>query len=889
MNKKRILSLLLALCMLVSVISIDTVVEAASSQELVNAALADNGATISVSEGHEGSNFWWNDYGATLEKMIDTEPSRTFGITKKAADMQYTPITLTVQFDGTYEVSQVQLWGAGLGGFPVAFKLQAYTGTDWEDVGSYTNVESCQGGQHKEFTFDAITCTQFRMVTSENGVIVDNGNTHYGVCLGSFEIYGVKLDNVALSGNDTKISSSFPTGDYMQNTAMAGLEKMIDGEDGNYGVTGMSPDYQYKPISIDLRFNETYQISQIRLRATADGVNGFPVDFTLEVFTANGWKVVVTQTDYPVPAANTWIEFSFDAVVCTAVRLTATENGTNGSSYFIGLREFEVYGTEADETISPLPDASDYSAVQTSGTAFCSSAYTYNNIKLSSLNDGVTNNGGKFYSSDFFANPDGGQYAGVLFEDTYCFNQVSLNMLRGDVIPEDFRISVYNGEEWVDVVTEPDYPTRDSGMYTVDFTFPEIYGNAVKVTADTMRMGDTSKNTYAMQIGELIINGAITDLGLEQPEVELYNVASGMNVSASSVVDWGAPTYGSDLNNLVDISGATNYSSVWSKINYNYEWVRIDFDAPVRAHHVYITPWIASVDGANVTRFPKDFTIEVYTGTEWKTVVEQTDYAKPCYKFCFTPIECTAIRMVVTEMDNADADTNYAFVIKDFKVYADSANTILNQPENIGEKLNRSEASVAISQGVNNAALRDSLTNGVVTYTSQLVENAEDEIAMQFMFARSVYIDSMKVFVHNDDAGKFPSDFTVYAFTGNEWEEVFSATGYTCPDNATDHYFSFEGVYCNSIVIVAKNLYQIGDKYGVRLRNVNLLGFFEDDASILLGDGNGDNKLSDAEDLAAFRTYIVNDTATSSKFDVNMDNAGDVRDLVRMKRYFKGN
>ena len=877
MNKKRVLSLLLALCMMVSVISIDTVVKAADDTELTNIALSTNGTLIS--SNHFTDTGYMATHGYGLDAMIDGVVGKGYGVTDMETTYQYEELYIELVFNATYQVSQIRMRSIGEG-FPVDFTLSVCTAKGWEVVAEQKDYPTPAKDTWVEFSFNTKACTKVRLTATENGV---NSQGKYFIGMREFEVLGKSVENIALSTNGTLISSNHFTDTTWMATNGYDLDAMIDGKcdaSGKYGVTDMGTDYQYETTYVHLQFDSTYRISEIRLESSS--VGGFPVDFTLSAWTVDGWQVIDSWENYPVPAAKTWVNIAFDPIVCSAVRLTTTENGTEssgGGKYFIGLYEFEVYGAKEEATISSLPDISEYSEVQTDGTAFCSSAYTYTaaNIQLSSLNDGNTSSG--YYCSVFFADSVGGQYAGILFENTYCFNSVSIVVPGGDRIPEDFRISVFDGEEWVDVVTETDYPTR-SAAFTVEFTFPEMTGTAVKVTADTMREGDTSKHTYALQIRELIINGARTDIQLEQPEVDLYNVSNGMKVSASSVVDWGAPTYGSDLNNLVDVNTKTNYSSIWSANSNNYEWVCVDFDAPVRAHYVEITPWSSN----GVKRFPKDFTIEVYTGSEWKTVVEQTDYAKLGYAFCFTPIECTAIRLTATEMDHADSANNYALILQDMKVYGDSANVMLNQPTHTGTKVNRAEAAVVLSKGTNNAVLNDFVPGGKV-YTSQLVENAEDATKIQFMFDRSVYIDSMNIFVPSDAAGKFPSDFTVYAFTGEEWEQVFNITGYSSTDKK--HFFSFKGVDCSSMMLVAQNMCEIGDRYGMQADEIYLYGAFKDDACTLLGDGNNDAKLSEQSDCAAFRTSIVTESTDTSRFDINMDRDVDVRDLVRMKQYFK--
>ena len=523
--------------------------------------------------------------------------------------------------------------------------------------------------------------------------------------------------NVALATNGTTITSNRISSFGEQNGL--GLEQMIDGNTGNYGITKECG--KDEETTLDLTFKQSYLVSEVRMRTRETPTS--PVDYTLSVWTTNGWKEVVQVVDHVQTEDSEWLEHTFSAVACRAVRLSVTEHGNDGSTYSIYMREFEVYGIPTEE-----------------------------------------------------------------------------------------------------VVAEPPV---------------------------------------------------------------LYNLAYGMQVTSGSVVDWGAPTYGNNLNNLVDNNGGkTNYSSTWGPVDYNYEWVQITFDAPVRAYYVQFTPWTSG----ELKRFPKDFCIEVYNGTEWETVIEKTDYSEEVYMFEFAkPMECSALRLVATQLDHADSDTNYALLIADMKVFGECANVTLQRPDTLGEKINRAEASVVLSKGTNNVALKDHCTNGVVNYKSQLVESPEDEIAIQYLFGRSLYVDSIKFQVHNDDKGKFPADVDIYAFTGEKWEQVLDVTGYTCTETASEHYFSFKGVYCNSLMIVAKNLYELDGAYGMRLRNIQVLGVFADDACTLLGDGSGDGKLTEAEDCTAFREYIVNSSETSMQYDINMDETGDVRDLVRMKRYFIGN
>ena len=169
--------------------------------------------------------------------------------------------------------------------------------------------------------------------------------------------------NIALSTNGTTIWSNFPSSQWAIDNDW-GMANMIDGNVGNVAGTDMGENNQYAETYIDLNFNKAYEVSKIRLRSINNGT--FPKDYTLNVWTSDGWKELARETDYATPQDNEWVEYTFAPEICSAVRLSVTENGSDGSSYYIGLREFEVYGVETTgETLVPsdtlmLEDFEDY-------------------------------------------------------------------------------------------------------------------------------------------------------------------------------------------------------------------------------------------------------------------------------------------------------------------------------------------------------------------------------------------------------------------------------------------------------------------------------------------------------------------------------------------------
>lgn len=162
--------------------------------------------------------------------------------------------------------------------------------------------------------------------------------------------------NVALATNGTTITSNRISGFGEENDL--GLDEMIDGVGSNYGITeGCDKDDE---TTLDLIFKQSYAVSKVRMRVrelSTDPVYATaPVDYTLSVWTANGWKAVVKVEDHVQSKSNEWIEHEFEAVACRAVRLSVTEHGCDGgNTYAIYLREFEAYGIPTEEVVATPP------------------------------------------------------------------------------------------------------------------------------------------------------------------------------------------------------------------------------------------------------------------------------------------------------------------------------------------------------------------------------------------------------------------------------------------------------------------------------------------------------------------------------------------------------
>ena len=122
--------------------------------------------------------------------------------------------------------------------------------------------------------------------------------------------------NVALATNGTTITSNRISSFGEENDL--GLGKMIDGDDANFGITEECD--KDDETTLDLIFKQSYLVSKVRMRtrelSTNQGYATAPVDYTLSVWTSNGWKEVKKVVDHVQSESNEWIEHEFEAVAC---------------------------------------------------------------------------------------------------------------------------------------------------------------------------------------------------------------------------------------------------------------------------------------------------------------------------------------------------------------------------------------------------------------------------------------------------------------------------------------------------------------------------------------------------------------------------------------------
>ena len=107
--------------------------------------------------------------------------------------------------------------------------------------------------------------------------------------------------NIALSTNGTTVETDHQN-DWAETITTYQMACLIDGKYGlNHGffMSTQSASMENEPISVTLKFNDNYQISQIKLAPAYSFENyegGFPDSFVIEAKTADGWSKIVEKS-----------------------------------------------------------------------------------------------------------------------------------------------------------------------------------------------------------------------------------------------------------------------------------------------------------------------------------------------------------------------------------------------------------------------------------------------------------------------------------------------------------------------------------------------------------------------------------------------------------------
>ena len=921
---KRIISVALVFVLaisLVNVFGLREVLQATALEGSTNIALASNGTTVSTShinDWAEGT----EDYKS--ERVNDGKYGANTGffISSESPDMENEQIYLALSFNQTYEIDKIRLapafaWYGYEGGFPDSFIIEANTQSGWTKI---IEKSGCviTSADFLEYDFSAVFCDSVRLVTTKNSKF--SNSTNYGLRLGEFEVYGVKStetrQNIALASNGTLAKVSAPN-QWAEDNGF-GIEKINDGNIDNLFFSESGASIENKKIEVRMTFQQNYKVDEVVLYSHPDG--GFPVDFTLQAYTAQGWKTVNTQVGYEAILSRN--EFSFDPIDCSALRLVSTKNGDlvnkPSAEYAVFISEFEIYGEKTDSNISAPsdvdePDEPDEPAepVQTSynvalkdnggvaSTDHPSSWGEENGYGIINLNDGKT--GGLFFvsdvSKDYEKTP---MKMAIGFNNTYRINQVKLYAAQDGAFPVDFVIEVYTEGSWKTVVTKKGYEATTGWQI---FDFEAIDCTAVRVRTSKNGKSNTEEK-YGVYLGEFEAYGVPSGKTMPaapqeesqaaKPVNTFSNIALASNgtvASTSHQNSWGEEN-GYGISNLNDGLTAPIYFITQDGDKQDMEMrVALNFKTAYKVNKINL---FASQDGG----FPVDFALQVYTENGWKTVVTKTGYkAKTGWQtFEFDDVDCSAVRLVSTKLGVSSTTGAFLIYLGEFEVYGvESTVSIPVAP--IEKSVNTGKTGgkeAGANKGFTYDAERNIALNVPATARTEFsqygvgVGNVNDGNLYNFWSCNllesskgtaewvelnlldNYWVDTVTLYARDYGWG-FPIDFTISIFYNDEWKEVVKKVGYISPEVAgvTEHVFTFPKVVGNKIRIEGTYFNKADGEYGMQLMEVaaygeKAIGDYILPNTNIVGSATGVTSSSSLEDFGYFTEFLIDgDTETT--------------------------
>ncbi|HEU5110501.1 MAG TPA: discoidin domain-containing protein [Micromonosporaceae bacterium] len=349
-----------------------------------------------------------------------------------------------------------------------------------------------------------------------------------------------------------------------------------DGDRTNPGWTSWPPNNAVHNEWIELTFPQARQLNRVDLFPRVDqpvAENNFPTNFIVQVWDG-AWETVVTRNNVARPSAGVQVTFPLR----TASKIRVQSNVTN----LMQLNEIEAYrwtNLAVDATVTASTSAEQWG------------------WNLVDINDGDrTNPGWTSWPPNTAAHTEWVEFT---FPQARQLSRVDLypridQPVAQNNFPANFTIEVWNGTAWQVVNSKTNFPKPSGGKR---FWFP---------TQTTTKFR---------------VNASVTDV-MQLVEVEAYaspNMATDAVVTASSSAEqWGWLL--TDVNDGVrDEPGWTSWPPAEAA---HTEWLEFTFPAARQVNRVDLYPRIDQPVAEN--NFPANFTVDVWDGSAWQTVVTKT-------------------------------------------------------------------------------------------------------------------------------------------------------------------------------------------------------------------------------------------------------------------------
>lgn len=561
--------------------------------------------------------------------------------------------------------------------------------------------------------------------------------------------------------------------------------------DGNNATLCSSANFfateeECQPLSFTVDLDAVYAIDEVSFLTRFDGYNkGCPYDFTIEIWTGEEWVTVVTETDFltanPLGSGD-YDVFTFEAVEGYRIRITATDygpefqmiDGVDTPYYYFQLMELKACGEKTGELppVVERPNIAKYRPVKVSG-----GENPYGPPEYLTDEDNTT-----LCSSVAYPACRPVSFT-ILLDAMYDIDEVSFltrNIGHNVGNPLDFTIDIWNGEKWVNVVTETDFLTANplgSGEYDV-FSFEPVNGSRIRITATKYTPEGTD---YYFQLMEMKAAGTKTG---ELPEIKTpsgrTNIAEYMPVTVSDGAnEKGLPGSLTDGDTTTACLSGGSYD-ICVPLAFT-----IDLDA------MYAIDEVSFLTGG--AGAPKNFRIDIWNGEKWICVASETDFVTAGGEnrydvFTFKAVEGCRVRLVATSYDaDAAAEAGHSLKLMEMMIAGEKtgelpADSAGPEPVNVA-----AGKPVTVSDGENEYGPPEHLTDGDESTFCSSKEGYADYGPLSFTIdLEGTYTIGEVSFLTRNigyTVGN-PLDFTIDIWDGKVWNTVVARKDYVTANHA---------------------------------------------------------------------------------------------------------
>ena len=617
----------------------------------------------------------WGDGGYSSQKLNDKKLDNLYSTFYEKS--QNTVKTVQFNFKEAYKMDKVVLYPRlkdnQVVGFPIDFTVSVWDGNAWKNVATKTGVTTT--GAYV-IDFAEIDGKAVKVEVTKLGASDNEGE--FVLQLAEVEIYGCASGSAlpdAKNPSDSSTDNNQPDNNQPDNTIASiknniaplakieaespewaqqynlGTSKLVNltVKEGDFYTSAFAKE-QATTKNIYFTYDKAYKISEVKVypRVDTKGDYGYPVDFTVSLWTGEQWKTVASKTGI---AGSQPITVKFAATDCRGVRIRVEKLGPSDNKeepYALMLSEVVIIGKESSAKMdAALTNVSDEQLLISKSRNIAyqcpvtvSSDYSEFLCGKENINDGDVSTTWATNAKEYKSGRT--EWAEINLMENYYIDTIILGARKGGWgFPNDFTISVFYDGEWTDVVTMTDFQldkNADEQLTVYTFKISKILGNKIRISSNNYRDAGVDK---IMCITELAAYGTIAT-GKILPN-ENYLVYDSVLKASTTIED-----YGYYLNNLTDGDYSTEYSSVPTTSATEQQIIDIGLFRELTISEIQMKPaW-----GGN--GFPVDFSISVCENGKWVTVYEVQGYEKPAdeaiQRFQFDGRKITDIRITVTKM-----------------------------------------------------------------------------------------------------------------------------------------------------------------------------------------------------------------------------------------------